>query len=219
MSKSGFTTQNSSGALLTIAPTGLSSIGTPISITPVAGQDLTVNVSGAGELAVVQSSTGGATNPLTRLENTNATGSVAMEVYKNKPTAVVAGDVLFNQSVYGKDATNAKQEYTRITHTIRDGAAGGEDGSIEMACFTGGAVSTFLQINGIENEVNCLKNLDMGGNNIKLRLGRFYHQRADNFINTITNIETLAFTDGAIRKNTVCWIVIKIVFRSEADAF
>jgi len=114
---------------------------------------------------------GGALNPILTLNNTNATGSVAMEIYKNKPTAGVAGDVLFNQSVFGKDAGNSRQEYTRITHTIRDSATGGEDGSIEMGCFVQGSINTFLQLNGNENEVNCLKNLDMGGNAILSRTG------------------------------------------------
>jgi hypothetical protein len=116
------------------------------------------------------SNVGGQANPMLTLTNTNATGSVAMEVYKNKPTAGANGDVLFNQSVYGKDATAPtplKQEYTRISHTIRDATGGGEDGSIEFSAFVNGAVATFLQINGNENEVNCLKPLDMAGNNIR----------------------------------------------------
>jgi hypothetical protein len=106
-----------------------------------------------------------------QLINTNATGSVAMEVWKNKATAVANGDVLFNQSVYGNDSGLAKQEYTRITHTIRDGTAGVEDGSIEFGCFVNNTFANFLQINGNENEVNCLKVLDMGGNNIRTNTG------------------------------------------------
>lgn len=47
-----------------------------------------------------------------------------------------------------------KQEYTRISHTIRDGASGTEDRSIEFGCFTAGAFNNFLQIiNGVENEI------------------------------------------------------------------
>jgi len=120
---------------------------------------------------LVDTDPGGQANPIMTLQNTNATGSVALEVYKNKPTAGVAGDVLFNQSVYGKDSALNKQEYTRITHTLRDGASGGEDGSIELGCFVNGSFNNFLQINGNENEVNCLKILDMGGNNIRTNTG------------------------------------------------
>jgi hypothetical protein len=125
----------------------------------------------ASNLSMTSASAGGQANPLLTLTNTNATGSVALEVYKNKPTAGSNGDVLFNQSVYGKDSGNAKQEYTRIAHTIRDNIAGTEDGSIEMSCFVAGSVSTFLQLNGVENEVNCLKVLDMTGNNIRTTTG------------------------------------------------
>jgi hypothetical protein len=104
----------------------------------------------------ITSGVGGATFPMIRMENTNAVGSCALEVYKNKPTAGVAGDVLYVQSVFGKDAGNAKQEYTRVSHTLRDGAIAGEDGSIEFSCFSAGAIATFIQITGVENQVNIL---------------------------------------------------------------
>lgn len=131
---------------------------------------ITLNAGGLASntlpVKITNSNVGGQANPTLTLTNTNATGAVAVEIYKNKPTAGAIGDVLHLQSVYGKDGTNAKQEYTRITHTLRDGGSGTEDGSIEFSCFRAGAINTFLQINGVENEVNCLKNLDMGGNNI-----------------------------------------------------
>jgi hypothetical protein len=120
---------------------------------------------------LVDTDVGGALNPILNLQNTNATGSVALEVYKNKPTAGVAGDVLFNQSVFGKDAGNLKQEYTRISHTIRDSSIGGEDGSIEFSCFVNNVINTFIQINGNQNEINFLKPLDMEGHNIRTSTG------------------------------------------------
>jgi hypothetical protein len=123
------------------------------------------------QLQLTSSTTGGQSNPILTLTNTNATGSVALEVFKDKPTAGVAGDVLFNQSVYGKDSFLNKQEYTRITHTLRDGTGGVEDGSIEFGCFVNGSFNNFLQINGNQNEVNCLKTLDMGSNNITTTTG------------------------------------------------
>jgi hypothetical protein len=94
-----------------------------------------------------------------------------MEVYKNKPTAGIVGDVLFNQSVYGTDASLNQQEFTRITHTIRDATSGGADGSIEMGCFVNGTYANFVQLNAVENEVNFFKVLDMSGNNIRTSTG------------------------------------------------
>jgi hypothetical protein len=136
---------------------------------------ITLNAGGLASntlpVKITNSNAGGQANPTLTLTNTNATGSVALEVYKNKPTAGVNGDVLFNQSVYGKDSGNAKQEFTRITHTIRDTIAGTEDGSIEFSAFRAGAVNTFIQINGVDNEVNVLKNLDMGGNSVITNTG------------------------------------------------
>ena len=123
-------------------------------------------------ITLTDTDTGGQANPILTLVNTAATGSVAMEVYKNNPAIPVAsGDVLFNQSVYGRDSTLTKQEYTRISHTIRDGTGGSEDGSIELSCFTAGAVANFIQINGLENEVNFNKPIDMVGNNIRSSTG------------------------------------------------
>ncbi len=115
-----------------------------------------------------------------------------MECYKNKPTASVNGEVLFTQSVFGKDSGNAKQEFTRINHTVRDASAGVEDGSIEFGCFVNGAVNTFLQINGNENEVNILRNLDMTGNNIRTSTGNMT-------LDTTTSIGTGIITLNALQ--------------------
>jgi hypothetical protein len=153
----------SAGITTVVSPPTGSNTGITINSGGLAGNTLptTFKNSNAGNIA----------NPIMKLENTNATGSVALECYKNKPTAAVNGDVLFTQSVFGKDSGNAKQEYTRINHSVRDTTAGVEDGSIEFGCFVNGAINTFLQINGNENEVNCLRVLDMAGNNIRTNTG------------------------------------------------
>ena len=143
-------------------------------VTPTLDQVLAVGNTATGTYAVinlVDTDVGGALNPILNLQNTNASGSVSMEVYKNKPTAGAVGDILFNQSIYGKDASNNKQEYTRITHTIRDATAGGEDGSIEMGCFVNGTYANFVQLNAVENEVNFFKTIDMSGSDIRTSTG------------------------------------------------
>jgi hypothetical protein len=124
------------------------------------------------QLKLTSSTTGGSANPILTLTNTNSdSSSVALEVFKDKGVAPINGDVLFQQSVYGEDSFLNKQEYTRITHTIRDFTGGAEDGSIEMGCYVNGAFANFLQLNGNQNEVNCLKVLDMGGHNIRTSTG------------------------------------------------
>jgi hypothetical protein len=124
------------------------------------------------QLKLTSSTTGGSANPILTLTNTNAdSSSVALEVFKDKGVAPTNGDVLFQQSVYGEDSFLNKQEYTRITHTIRDITGGAEDGSIEMGCFVNGSFANFLQLNGNQNEINCLKPLDMDGHNIRTSTG------------------------------------------------
>ena len=120
----------------------------------------------ATNLSMTSASAGGQTNPLLTLTNNNATGSVAMEVYKQKPTAGTAGEVLFNQSVYGKDSANNKNEYTRISHTIRDPTNGAEDGSMEIGAFVNGSYTNFIQLNANDapiGEVNVFRPIDFIG--------------------------------------------------------
>jgi hypothetical protein len=121
----------------------------------------------ANGLSISDKDAGGiGSNPIIRLTNTNATGPIYTEMYKEKPTAGSNGDVLYAESVYGKDSTNAKQEYTRITHTIRDATAGAEDGSMELGCFVNGGFANFIQLNGNDTpigEVNFTRPLDFIG--------------------------------------------------------
>jgi hypothetical protein len=146
-------------------------------ITPVSAQlnttSLTINnpnqgisTINAGQATIQKASAGGQANPCLILNNTNATGSVAMEIYKAKPTAGLAGDVLFNQSVYGKDSANNKNEYTRISHTIRDPTNGAEDGSVEIGAFVNGSYTNFIQLNANDapvGEVNIFRPIDFIG--------------------------------------------------------
>jgi len=129
------------------------------------------NILNPDTITCIRNGAGGGLNPQLILQNTNATGSVVQEVYKNKPTPNVNGDVLHSLLVYGKDAGNLKQEFGRIVFTTRDNTSGTEDGSIEFGVQNAGVATTFLQINGIENEINAFKNLDMGGNTIRTNTG------------------------------------------------
>ena len=146
---------------------------TPISAQLNAGTGLTItnpnqgtSIINAGQATFQKASAGGQANPTLFLNNTNATGSVALEVYKAKPTAGLAGEQLFNQSVYGKDSANNKNEYTRISHTIRDPTNGLEDGSIEIGAFVNGAYANFIQLNANDapiGEVNVFRPIDFIG--------------------------------------------------------
>jgi len=111
-------------------------------------------------------SAGSSATPQLLLTNTNSTGAVFTEIYKAKPTAGANGEVLHQQSVFGKDSTNNKQEYTRITHTIRDATGGAEDGSLELGCVTNGSYANYIQFNANDapiGEVNIFRPLDFIG--------------------------------------------------------
>jgi len=124
---------------------------------------------GQGRLTLTSAEAGGTSNASLQLNNTGATGPIYMEVYKNKPTVGANGDVLFQQSVFGKDTTlpnGTKQEYTRITHTIRDATAGAEDGSMELGCVVNGGFANFIQLNANDSpigEINFTRPLDFIG--------------------------------------------------------
>jgi hypothetical protein len=180
------TNATSGGAILSTDGTlGLSSAGNTtitsstgnLSITSATGNTLNAGASAglANPNTFLSAGTGGQANPMVRMENTGASsGSVALEVYRNKGTAGTAGDVLYNMSVYGRDSIQNKQEFTRITHTIRDPTNTAEDGSIEFGCFVNGAFTTMLQLNGNDvpsGEVNVLKPLDLTGNALKTSTG------------------------------------------------
>ena len=159
-------------------------------------QSTTLNAT-ATNLSMSSPQPGGIAVPLLSLLNTNATGAIGMDIYKAKPTIGVAGDVLFQQSVFGKDTAGFngnKQEYTRITHTIRDPTSGVEDGSMEMSAIVNGAFQTFIQINGNENETNFLRPLDMTGNNIRTTTGSLAINTASSA--TAGAVLTLATKDG-----------------------
>jgi hypothetical protein len=145
-------------------------------------------------LKLTSSTTGGSANPILTLTNTtNDNSSITLEVFRDKGAVPTNGDVLFQQSVYGEDSFLNKQEYTRITHTIRDGTGGIEDGSIEMGCVVNGSFNNFLQLNGNQNEVNCLKTLDMGGNTIRTSTGNITIDATASAGNILMSGSTLQF--------------------------
>jgi hypothetical protein len=120
----------------------------------------------ANNLSFTTASAGGAGLPNLTLNNTgNSASGVCLEVFKDRPS-VANGDVLFQESIYGRDSAGNKQEYTRITHTIRDRTSGAEDGSMELGCVTNGSYANFIQLNANDTpigEVNMLRPLDFIG--------------------------------------------------------
>lgn len=191
--------KTSSGDLLIDAT---SSIGTgSIQMTTKAASQLLITNSGGGNTIIQNSSAGGlASAPIVQLLQNNASGGVVLEVYKNNPAAEPPNSILHILSVYGKDATNAKQEFSRITHKVIDSTGGSEDGAIDFSCFRAGVMEDFLSINGSDGEVQLKKSIDVNGNTILTQFG-------DIAINTTTstgagNISLTAKSAGNITLTT-----------------
>ena len=148
-------------------------VGTQDITTSVANADIDFTTNGTGTVHITKDTAGTALRVLNTVSGT--VGSVSatpasIELYKNRGTAPavppVAGDSLGQISAFGKDTTDNKREYTRITASIRDPTAGvTRDGSLEFACATNNAITTYIQLNGNDapaGEVNILKPLDLG---------------------------------------------------------
>jgi hypothetical protein len=112
----------------------------------------------------------GVGSPVLSLQNSSSSTDqgtcVYEEVYRNKQANGLAGDRLYQHSVWGKDGAFTKTEFTRVTHTIRDPSDTAEDGSIEFQCLTNGTIETYMQINGNDGgigEVNMFKAVDLVG--------------------------------------------------------
>jgi hypothetical protein len=124
----------------------------------------------AGSARISSVSSAGATAPILTLENSlaGASAGVAIEAYKNQTTAGANGDEVFRLSMFGKNSANTKEEYGRITTFIRDatGPATGADGAMILAVPVNDTMTSFLDLNGNSNRVNCLRQLNIQNNDI-----------------------------------------------------
>lgn len=147
-------------------------VGTQDIITTTANADIDFTTNGTGAVHITKDTAGTALRVLNTVPGTAGAVSATpayIELYKNRGTAPavppVAGDTIGQISAFGKDTANAKQEYTRITASIRDPTAGAtRDGSLEFGCVTNNAYANYIQLNGNDvpaGEVNILKPLDL----------------------------------------------------------
>lgn len=141
-------------------------------ITPIAGNDLNVVVSGAGSLHITQSSTGGASQPILELENTNGGANGGhMDFYKNSPSPAL-DDVIGAISLHANNASSTKVEYARISATQRQTTAGSENGSVSVFCCANSPTPTeIIRFNGDGDSgvgtIDLYKPINTRGNSIK----------------------------------------------------
>lgn len=118
-------------------------------ITPIAGNDLNVVLSGAGSLHITQSSTGGASQPMLELENTNGGANGGhFDFYKNSPSPAL-DDTIGAISLHAKNSSATKVEYARISGSQRQTTAGSENGSVSIFCCANSPTPTeMIRFNG-----------------------------------------------------------------------
>jgi hypothetical protein len=153
----------------------LSSTTAPIQLTPTAGANCAVNVSGVGNFQVNQSSTGGANQPAAAFVNTNGSANaVHLDLYKNSASPANA-DGIGATSYHANNAAGTKVEYARIQADQRDITTGSENGSISvLTCANSPTPTEFFRFNGSglgggSNEL--YKQLDTRGNSITTSAG------------------------------------------------
>lgn len=123
----------------------------------------------AGSARISSVNSAGASAPILTLENSTAgaNAGVAIETNKNGGAGVI-GDEVFRLSMKGKNSGNTTAEYGRITCNIRDPTTSGAgiDGGLTLSAPINNTMTTFLDLNGNNGNVNCLRNLDMRTNDI-----------------------------------------------------
>lgn len=139
--------------------------------TSVLNADIDFTTNGTGAVHVTKDTAGTAVRVSNTVQGTATvvTNTPAqIELYKNRGATIapVAGDTISQISAFGRDTAFTKQEYSRITTTIRDPTAGAtRDGSMEIGVITNGAFANYIQLNGNDvpsGELNILKPIDLG---------------------------------------------------------
>jgi hypothetical protein len=158
---------------LDVGTQDITSTTSTIDITPLAGQDCNVNVSGAGGLHAVQTSAGGTAQPIARFNNNNASaGAVTIRTNKTGRNAAsndVISSLQFNSRNFNAvDTTFAKIECVATTAT-----AGDTDGSIDFYTNinTPNNNQLVFRLNGADNENNSFRPFDLNGNDLKTSTG------------------------------------------------
>lgn len=176
--KTGLTTATAGNAIvvaptsitknLGVAPLAITSTTSPITLTPLAANDCNVVVSGAGKLHAIQSSSGGASQPICMLENTNADATAPhLDFYKNSASPA-NDDIVGAVSFHAKNASATSVEFGRISVVERDITAGSENGSLSLyVCENSATPTEYLRANGILGSNDLYKPIDTRGNAIK----------------------------------------------------
>lgn len=167
--KDGINSNNSGG----VAPFTINSNTQPLALTTtddITGTANNIDLS-TNNLSINTNNTGGGSNPMLTLnqQDTNA-GAGSMRFYKNISTN---GSAIGELTFVAKTAItgNPDREYARIDTRIRNNATSNVDGSIDFSARVNDALTPIVRINGVDNQTEFFKPIDMNNNAITTSSG------------------------------------------------
>lgn len=167
-------TYSTTGILKSLGATsmGITSSTGEIDITPLAGSNLDLNVSGAGKLHIVQTGTGGQSQPAISVENNNGNANeVHIDIYKNSNSPAI-NDNIGVIGFHANSSTGVKTNYAQITTTINDPTNASQNGSLSVACCVNSSTPTeFFRFNGGLGTNQVYKNIDLLTNSLTTSTG------------------------------------------------
>jgi hypothetical protein len=168
---------NSTGVATSVSTTGYSiDLVSPTNQLGIQATDITirlnsgggVDLKGLGEVDIQSKRVGYTTDYNLILENTNTgtgntSGVPSMAFYKSGRNSST-GDIIGSHHYQAKNGSGVKTEFAKVEASVQN--TGLNDGAITISCLENGVMTPFLNINGGDQEINALKNIDMSGNNI-----------------------------------------------------
>ena len=133
-------------------------------------------LSGAGGTLILnQSTTGYTSTPSIKITNFFTTagslnGVPSVETYKSGRVAV-ANDVISSQNYYAKNYTGVKTEFAKIEALVRNTGLGNDDGLLRLSALINGVMTTMVEVNGADTDLNTFLPIDMNGNRLKSTTG------------------------------------------------
>jgi len=124
-----------------------------------------LNQTGAGYLGT----------PQLNLTNSNAgagaTIGVPSVVFNKTGRNGVTGDIIGSQHYLARNFAGTLTEWARVESSIRNTAAGNDDGALGFSFLTNGVMAEVFRLNGADNENNSFRPIDMNGNDVKSSSG------------------------------------------------
>ena len=146
--------------------------------------DFTPNTTAGAQISLQNANTG-----------TGLTGGNPIIYERTKTIAV--GDIIGSHHYWAKDAGGTRREYARTTAVVKDNTTGSIDSSLDFQVATNSTLTSFLEINGADNQIDALKPLDMNNNSIVSSTGGITLDATSSSGTGVITLNTKAGTAGS----------------------